>query len=105
MGSLSSGDRVQELLSKVERRSSVSDLQGRGNEMWAVDGGHPFMSAVSGKSKHGVGILLHRRWRRCVVKVENRNARLMIVCAEDLLEENRACERVLSAHGIPSRPC
>ena len=105
VGSLSSGDRVQKLSSKVERRSSVSDLQGRENEMWEVDGGHPFMSTVCGESKHGVGILSHWRWRRCIVKVENRNARLMIVFAEDPLEENRACERVLSAHGILSRPC
>ena len=63
------------------------------------------MSTVCGESKHGVGILSHWRWRRCIVKVENRNARLMIVFAEDPLEENRACERVLSAHGILSRPC
>ena len=85
VGSLSSGDRVQELSSKVERRSSVSELQGRENEMWEVDGGHPFMGTVSGESKHGVGILSHWRWRRCIVKVEIRNARLMIVLAEDPL--------------------
>ena len=80
MGSMHSSEKIEELVTELEgyRRDAIllnETWKHQQAELWETHHKHIFMGAGKYDNKHGVGIMLNKRWRKIIVDTEYINER------------------------------
>ena len=80
MGSMHSSEKIEEMVSELEGYRWDAMLlnetwRHEQAEIWETHHKHIFMGSGKFDNKHGVGIMLHKRWRQRIIDTEYINER------------------------------